>query len=80
LLKVARKTVGYAEGVAELLESEEQEFASFEEVLLAQEIAAELRHYVSLIVRVISQTERRVLLGEKLRNYLAEFSAWQLTY
>jgi IS5 family transposase len=67
LIKVARKTVGYAESVAELLESEQHELASFEERLLARGIADELWHFIPLVAQVISQAERRVLHGETLR-------------
>ena len=66
LIKVARKTVNYAENVAELLESEQHELASFEERLLARGIADELWHFIPLVAQVISQAERRVLLGETL--------------
>ena len=64
LIKVARKTVGYAENVAELLESERHKLASIEEMLLARDIADELRHFIPLVAQVISQAERRVLRGE----------------
>ena len=67
LIKVARKTVGYAESVAELLESEQHDLASFEERLLVRGIADELWHFIPLVAQVISQAERRVLHGETLR-------------
>jgi IS5 family transposase len=67
LLKVARRTVNYAENVAEVLESKQHEVAGIERQLLAQGIADELWHFIPLVAQVVSQTERRVLLGETLR-------------
>jgi len=58
LLKVAKKTVSYAELGAERLESVSGEVASC--------LAAELRQVVELVRMVIDQTERRVLDGESV--------------
>lgn len=58
LLKVARKTVGYANGAILLLE----QAADIE----AAATAGELKHYVQLALQVIDQTERRVFKGEKV--------------
>jgi IS5 family transposase len=66
LIKVASKTVGYAENVAELLKSELYNFASPEEMLLARGIADELWRFIPLVAQVVSQAERRVLLGESV--------------
>jgi IS5 family transposase len=54
LLKVAKKTVGYAELEAERLEG------------VSGEVASELRQAVELVRKVIDQTERRVLHGESV--------------
>ena len=58
LLKVAKKTVSYAELGAERLESVSGEVASC--------LVAELRQVVELVGMVIDQTERRVLHGESV--------------
>ena len=66
LIKSARKTVDYAETVAELLESKLYELASTEEMVLARGIADELWHFIPLVAQVVSQAERRVLRGESV--------------
>ena len=58
LLKVSHKVVGYAGRAAKHLR--EQHLGDPK----AQELADELTHYVGLLLRVIDQTERRVLRGE----------------
>jgi IS5 family transposase len=58
LLKLARKTVGYATAAIPLAKND----AGLEGLALA----AELERYVGLSRQVIDQTERRVLQGEKL--------------
>lgn len=58
LLKVAHKTVGYAEHMASALENKSDP--------LAWAKAAELRHFIELGRKVIDQTERRVLKGESV--------------
>jgi len=58
LLKVTKKTVGYAERGAARLEGVSGELASC--------LVAELRQVVELIRKVIDQTERRVLHGESV--------------
>ncbi len=60
LLKVSQKVVGYADRAANYLR--EQHLGDSE----AQELASELNHYVALLLRVIDQTERRVMRGEKV--------------
>jgi len=62
LLKVAKKTVADAESVLAYLLSEVTE-----NIVTAAAICAELHHYIPLARRVIEQTERRVLGGEKLK-------------
>lgn len=61
LLKVARKVVADAEGVLDSLA------AMGASSITAISIWIELSHYIPLARRVIDQTERRVLSGEKLR-------------
>jgi len=56
LLKVARKSVEYAERVIEHLEGNTE----------AQKLADEIAHYTRLLGRVMEQTRRRVLEGEKV--------------
>lgn len=58
LLKVAAKTVGSAEHIADALEGMQSG--------QTDDLAAELRHYIDLTKRVIDQTERRVLRGESV--------------
>ncbi|MEE8147949.1 MAG: ISNCY family transposase [Longimicrobiales bacterium] len=58
LLKVGKKSVGYAGRAVAHLEGVSQ--------ARAQKLADELTHYVGLLRRVIEQTERRVLRGEKV--------------
>jgi IS5 family transposase len=58
LLKVTMRTVENSERIAESLGGMQ--------LLLADERAADLRHYVCLARRVIDQTERRVLRGESV--------------
>jgi len=60
LLKVAKKVAADAEGVRERL-------ATKATSITALATWAELGHYLPLARRVIEQTERRVLLGEKLK-------------
>ena len=64
LLKVARKTVGYVRGALPLLEP--YRCPSVQQALLAQGLAEGLSHYMELTLRVIDQTERRVLHGESV--------------
>ncbi len=56
LLKVAKKTVGYAQRAIEHLGSDTQ----------AEKLANELAHYTELLRQVMDQTRRRVLDGEKV--------------
>ncbi len=58
LLKIARKTRGYAQAAAEALREAPTEVAC--------RLAAELDHYTGLLSRVLEQTERRVLRGESV--------------
>lgn len=64
LLKVAHKTVGYVKGALPLLE--QYTCPSVQQGLLAQGLADGLSHYMELTLRVIDQTERRVLHGESV--------------
>lgn len=59
LVKVTKKTIGYARHAVDTLE---QEASSLKALAYAQE----LRHYVDLAERVVDQTQRRVFNGEKL--------------
>ena len=56
LLKVATKTVGYAQRAIEHLAGPPQ----------AEKLAAELAHYIQLLQQVIDQTQRRVIHGERV--------------
>ena len=60
LLKVTHKVVGYAHRAGNHLR--EQHLGDSE----AQALMGELTHYVGLLQRVIEQTERRVIHGEKV--------------
>lgn len=63
LLKVTRKTVGYAESAGAIL----KDFVGDSEKMhLAFAITQELEHHIPLVKQVISQTERRLLNGETL--------------
>lgn len=62
LLKVAKKVAADAEGVLAGLPT-----VVTEEPMAVACLEAELRHYLPLARRVIEQTERRVILGEKLK-------------
>lgn len=64
LLHVTRKTVSSAERIAEELERVEP--TEIGDLLRAGALAQDLRHYIELAKRVISQTERRVLRGESV--------------
>jgi IS5 family transposase len=64
LLAVADKTVSQARRVAERLD--QVQVADMMQMVKAQAIATELRHFTGLSERVISQTERRVLRGESV--------------
>ena len=57
LLKITRKTVKEAFRLAAVLNARD---------VLAQQAAAQLRHFAALGLKVISQTERRVFKGEKV--------------
>jgi IS5 family transposase len=64
LLKVADETVEQAQRTAERLDK--VEVTDTAQMLHTAAIATELRHYVELAHRVIDQTRRRVLEGEKV--------------
>jgi IS5 family transposase len=64
LLKVTRKTVKSAERIAR--ELNEVTPAATQSKSRADELAKELRHYIDMAERVISQTERRVLRDESV--------------
>lgn len=63
LLKVTHKSIGYATAAASALDGFSGDIFSEAK---AQGLAAELRHYTALTEKVINQTERRVIHGEKL--------------
>ena len=67
LIKVARKTVDYAERVAELLDARQHDLDSMKQMLLADSLTDELWHFIPLVAQAISQAERRVLQGQKLK-------------
>lgn len=64
LLKVTDKTLNSAERIAVALDHAEP--AEMRDLLRAGALAVELRHYIELTKRVVSQTERRVLRGESV--------------
>jgi len=64
LLKVAHKTVRYVRGAVPLLE--QYRCPSVQQALLAEGLAEGLSHYMELTLRLIDQTERRVLHGESV--------------
>jgi IS5 family transposase len=64
LLSVTDKTLNAAERVA--AELDEAEPADLVAVLHASGLALEIRHYLELTKRVVSQTQRRVLGGESV--------------
>jgi IS5 family transposase len=64
LLKVAHKAVRYVRGAVPLLE--QYRCPSVQQALLAEGLAEGLSHYMELTLRLIDQTERRVLHGESV--------------
>jgi len=64
LIKVTRKTVGYAERAVYLLYGYVSTNAAL--MITAQAMAEELRKYIELAWRVIDQAERRVIHGESV--------------
>jgi IS5 family transposase len=64
LLHVTNKTVTSAERIASELDHVEP--LDIVDLLRAEALAQQLRHYVDLAKRVISQTQRRVLRGESV--------------
>ena len=64
LIKVTRKTVGYAQSAALLLEGYVPRNAAL--MTTAQAMAEELGKYIELAWRVIEQTERRVMHDESV--------------
>jgi len=64
LLKVTEDTMAQAEHVRELLEN--APVSDFKQALLAQAIEQEMTVVLALAVRVVDQTERRVLRGESV--------------
>ena len=62
LIKVTRKTVGYAQSAASLLEG--YVCPNTTVMTMAQEMAEELKKYIELAWRVVGQTERRVIHDE----------------
>jgi len=64
LLKVTRKTIGYAEKAVSLVEG--YRFETSLQINSAQNMAYELKRYIELANQVIDQTERRVIHGESV--------------
>lgn len=64
LLKVTRKTLGYAKSAIPLLEG--YCTSDFLQAVLAQSMAEDFKKVVNLTRRLIDQTERRVLQGESV--------------
>lgn len=63
LLKVTRRTLGYARGA---IDAVNEQVGICEPTERVWKITAEVRHLAGLLERVIDQTERRVLLGQKV--------------
>jgi len=61
---VTRKTMGYARSAAAALDH--HCCVSLKEVAVVGALASEIRHYLVLAVRVVDQTQRRVLDGESV--------------
>ena len=66
LLKVVGKVVGYAQRAAAVLDGWWPPNGDVMDGLRAHGLAAELRHYLPLVLQVVAQTERRVLHEEKV--------------
>jgi len=64
LLKVTKTVIGYAQAAAVKLELYTS--CDITELLHAIKIAGELRHYITLALKVVSQTERRIVCGENV--------------
>jgi len=64
LLKVTKKVVGYVDGALGALKV--HPFNALEEIALAECLRNEMEEYKALGLRVINQTERRVLNGESV--------------
>jgi IS5 family transposase len=62
LLKVTRRTIGYAQ--AALPELRGYIGSSLQQMLTVQGSSQELEHYIGLALRVVDQTERRIINGE----------------
>jgi len=58
LLEVTRKTIGYGQRAADILKHKPD--------LVAQPICDALKHYIDLALRVIDQTEKRVVYGQSV--------------
>lgn len=64
LLKVIRKTIGYAQRAVSLLEG--YRLGASLQMNLAQDMAEDLNKYIKVAYQVIDQTERRVIHGESV--------------
>lgn len=64
LLKIAHRAVGYAQRAIPVLET--YTCADPLQMIKAQAMAEELKHYIPLSFRVIDQTQRRVIHGESV--------------
>ena len=64
LLKITKTVIGYAQ--AAVLELESYTDGNFMQPLRAMRIAGELKHYIPLALKVVDQTERRVMQGESV--------------
>ena len=66
LLKVTRKTVGYARSAAQQLESWWPDNGDLQRYFQMAQIRSDILHVIDLTEQVIDQTRRRVLFGEKV--------------
>lgn len=66
LLKVTRKTCGYARAAIEQLKPEHFTASDIMEQLLAESLSRQLSGFLNTIEQVIDQTSRRVLRGESV--------------
>ena len=64
LIKVTKKTIGYAERVAD--EFAKTKIADIKGAIRADSLVVELRHFIALGQQVVDQSRRRVLEGESV--------------
>ncbi len=75
LLKVTRKAVGYAQSAVPLLK--EYVCGDIIQNCIAMKMAEDMERYISLALKVINQTERRVFNGEKVPASEKVFSIFE---